>query len=222
MNATPARRATPDFSVVLQPVEPQRPAGQQRQHHLHGDLDRRLRERRRPRRAPTCPRASSCSYDPDVRSPRPRTAASSSTLTVSAGTAAAGTITHPGPVARAAPLTRTAQHRPDRHRDADAELQRSSCARPAVSVAQGGSGADLHGDVTSTNGFSSAGGPQLRRPARRRDARLQPGPVTPPANGSASSTLTVHGRSATAATGTTSVPVTGVSRRARRAPPRSR
>jgi hypothetical protein len=79
----------------------------------------------------------------------------------------------------------------------------------AVSVARG-SNASSTITVTSVNGFSSATTLSLSALPSGVTAAFSANPVTPPANGSATSTLTFTA-SATATTGTTNVTVTGTS-----------
>jgi hypothetical protein len=79
----------------------------------------------------------------------------------------------------------------------------------AVSVTQG-SNASSTITVTSVNGFSSATTLSLSALPSGVTAAFSTNPVTPPANGSATSTLTFTA-SPTATTGTTSVTVTGTS-----------
>ncbi len=79
----------------------------------------------------------------------------------------------------------------------------------AVSVARG-SNASSTITVTSVNGFSSATTLSLSALPSGVTAAFSTNPVTPPANGSATSTLTFTA-SATATTGTTNVTVTGTS-----------
>ncbi len=84
-----------------------------------------------------------------------------------------------------------------------------ACAPASVSVAQGGSVTSAC-TVTSTGGFSSAVTLGCGALPAGVSCAFAPASVTPPANGSASATLTLSA-SATAATGTSSVSINGSS-----------
>jgi hypothetical protein len=147
---------------------------------------------------------ASCSFSPASITP-PANGTVSSTLTVGAGTAAAGTTTFQA-VGQSGALTRSA----------NVGLTVTATPTPnftlsgtSVSVAQGASGASTV-TITSTNGFNSAVTLSASALPSGVTAAFVPNPATPPANGTVTSTLTFTA-SATAATGTTSVTVTGVS-----------
>ncbi|MET0556605.1 MAG: PepSY domain-containing protein, partial [Vicinamibacteria bacterium] len=147
---------------------------------------------------------ASCSFSPASVTP-PANGSVSSTLTVGAGTAAAGTTTFQaagtsGALTRSANVGLTVTAAP---------VPNFALSGTSVSVAQGGSGASTV-TITSTNGFNSAVTLSTSALPSGVTAAFVPNPATPPANGTTASTLTFTA-SATAATGTTSVTVTGVS-----------
>ncbi len=82
-----------------------------------------------------------------------------------------------------------------------------ACVPASVSVTQGGSGT-TNCTVTSTNGFNSSVGLSCTNPSSGVSCAFVPTSVTPPAGGSASSTLTISA-SGTATTGTFSLNVQG-------------
>jgi trimeric autotransporter adhesin len=82
-----------------------------------------------------------------------------------------------------------------------------SCSPTTISVAQGGS-ATSSCTVTSSNGFNSAVALSCTGLANGLSCAFNPASVTPPANGNATSTLTLS--APTAATGTTTFSVQGV------------
>ena len=83
-----------------------------------------------------------------------------------------------------------------------------SCSPSSVSVSQG-SGTTTTCTVASTNGFNSAVGLSCTNPSSGVSCAFAPASVTPPADGSANSTLTINATS-TATTGTFSLNVQGV------------
>jgi hypothetical protein len=147
---------------------------------------------------------ASCSFSPASVTP-PANGSVSSTLTVGAGTAAAGTTTFQA-VGTSGATTRTANVGLT---VTAAPTPNFSLAGTSVSVAQGASGASTV-TITSTNGFNSAVTLSTSALPSGVTAAFVPNPATPPANGTTTSALTFTA-SATAATGTTSVTVTGVS-----------
>jgi len=84
-----------------------------------------------------------------------------------------------------------------------------SCAPSSLSIAQGGSGNSTC-TVTSQNGFNSAVNLSCSGLPSGATCSFAPAAVTPPANGSTTSTLTVNVAGSTA-TGTTAFQVSGVS-----------
>jgi hypothetical protein len=150
---------------------------------------------------------ASCTFNPASVTP-PANGTVNSTLTVSTGTAAAGSSTFQvvgtnGATTRSANvgLTITPPATPDF----------SVSANPtSVSVTQGGAGAGTTITVASTNGFNSAVTLSTSTLPSGVSAVFGTNPVTPPANGSATSSLTFTA-SAAAATGTFPITVTGTS-----------
>jgi subtilase family serine protease len=139
-------------------------------------------------------------------SPNPTTSTSTLTLTASA-TAATGTATvtitgTSGSLQASTTLALTV--------NASATANFTISASPAsVTVTQGSNGTSTI-TITSQNSFSSATTLSASGLPSGVTAGFSPNPVTPPANGSVTSTLTLTA-SATATTGTTTITVTGTS-----------
>jgi hypothetical protein len=153
------------------------------------------------------PAGVSCGYVPDPVTP-PANGSANSTLTISVGgstapgtygisaTGTSGATTRTSPIS----LTVTATPTPDFS---------VSCSPSSLSIAQGGSGGSTC-TVTSTGGFSSAVGLSCTGLPSGASCAFSPSSVTPPANGSTTSALTVTVGAATP-TGTTGFTVTGTS-----------
>jgi hypothetical protein len=152
------------------------------------------------------PAGSSCSFVPGSVTP-PANGSAASTLTVAVSTTAAGTYAFnvqgvSGALTRTAGMSLTVTTAP-------APNFTVSVAPSSVSVTQGAS-ASTTVTVASQNGFASAVTLSAAGLPAGVTAAFVPNPVTPPANGSVNSTLTLSA-SATATTGTFSVTISGVS-----------
>ncbi len=150
---------------------------------------------------------ASCSFNPGSVTP-PANGSVNSTLTVSTGTAGTGTssfqvVGTSGATTRSASMSLTVTGAPT--------PDFSVSANPtSVTVTQGGAGAGTTITVASTNGFSSAVTLSTSALPSGVSATFGTNPVTPPANGSATSSLTFTA-SGSAATGTFPITVTGTS-----------
>ncbi len=155
---------------------------------------------------PGLPAGSSCLFAPGSVTP-PGNGSANSTLTVSVSTTAPGTYAFnvqgtSGALTRTSAMSLTVTAPPTPNFSV-------SVAPATVSVAQGAS-VSTTVTVSSQNGFASAVTLSAAGLPAGVTAAFVPNPVTPPANGSTSSTLTLTA-SATATTGTFAVTISGVS-----------
>jgi hypothetical protein len=183
-------------------LEPHHPAGQQRGLDLHRDVDGGFASAV----ALSCANlaaGASCSFAPSVTPPANGTV--SSTLTVNAGTAAAGTSTFQalgtsGALTRSANIVLTVTATPTPNFSLSGDLGERGAGRLG----------QQHGDDHQHERLQLGRDAQHLGAPVRRDGRLRAQPATPPANGTTNLDADLHARRHRGDR-TTSVTVTGVS-----------